>query len=108
MNFGLVPAQCISSMGGNWVTSRKKIGAIENVLTIRNTYTTAEDCSGNNYWSEQCSLELSLIPIQCMEGNWVTSRTCCKKIGARTNVLTIRNTYKSDVNCSGNNHESEK
>ena len=43
MNFGLVPAQCISSMGGNWVTSRtfcKKIGARTNVLTIRNTYTT--------------------------------------------------------------------
>ena len=41
-------------MGGNWVTSHtfcKKIGAIENVLTIRNTYTTAADCSGNNYWS---------------------------------------------------------
>ena len=76
-------------MGGNWVTSRtfcKKIGTRENVLTIGNTYTTAEDCSGNNHESQKWILELSLVPIRCissMGGNWVTSRTFCEKIGAR-------------------------
>ena len=34
------------------------------------------------------------MPIQCMGGNWATSYTFCKKIGARQNVLTIKNTYK--------------
>ena len=39
------------------------------------------------------------MPIQCssMGGNWATSRTFCKKISARKNVLTIKNTYKRAV-----------
>ena len=40
-----------------------------------------------------------------MGGNWATSRTLCKKIGAGNNVLTIRNTYKRAEDCSGNNHK---
>ena len=28
------------------------------------------------------------MPIQCIGGNWATSRTFCKKIGATNNVLT--------------------
>ena len=50
------------------------------------------------------------MPIQCissMGGNWATSRTFCKKIGARKNVLTIKNTYKRVEDCSGNNNESK-
>ena len=47
-----MPIQCISSMGGNLTTSCKKIGARRNVLTIKNTYKRAEDCSGNNHESK--------------------------------------------------------
>ena len=45
--------------------------------------------------------------IQCIGGNWATSRTFCKKIGARNNVLTIKNTYKRAEHCGGNNHHSK-
>ena len=55
-----MPIQC---MGGNWATSCKKIGARRNVLTIKNTYRRAEDCSGNNHESKGCISELSLVPI---------------------------------------------
>ena len=102
-----MPIQC---MGGNWATSRtfcKKIGARTNVLTIKTTYKIVEDCIGINHKSKECILKLSLVPIQCMGGNLATSRTFCKKIGARTNVLTINTTYKIVEDCSGINHNSK-
>ena len=113
LELSLVPIQCISSMGGNWATSRtfcKKIGARNNVLIIKNTYKRAEHCGGNNHHSKGLILELSLVPIQCissMGGNWATSRTFCKKISAGNNVLTIKNTYKRAEHCSGNNLKSK-
>ena len=112
LELSLVPIQCISSMGGNWATFRtfcKKIGARNNVLTIKNTYKRAEHCDGNNHHSKGLILELSLVPIQCIDsmgGNWPTSRTFCKKIGAGNNVLTIKNIYKRAEHCSGNTLKS--
>ena len=94
-------------MGGNWVISRtlcKKIGVRTKVLNIRNTYTLAEDCSGNNHESQKRILELSLVPVQCISSMGGNRATSCKKICARRKVLTIRNTYTLAEDCSGNNH----
>ena len=55
---------------------------------------------GGGNWDNVCT--------SGMGGNWETSRTFCKKLGARKNVLTKKNTYTIAEDCSGNNHESKE
>ena len=66
-----MPIQCISSMGGNWATSRtfcKKIVAIKNVLTMKNTYKRAVSIIitvKDEFWS--CSLCLYNVLVAWVE-----------------------------------------